>query len=214
MAYVTAKTNNLHELASEILESTGLTEADIEDIPTFGASGLKPPPIVTCTTELNWPSISTGENFFDRALANGRLEGRSDISYPNGVHETSVGADSALDAWAREEERDEIDPEEGGWDLDAGEAVAQQDQLDEEAVAAEVDIGAGATPGISETELWVRNSPFAADHISAGSFETAMQACINYTGSEALITQPFTAPQWSTWHRQLCGPQDALRFHL
>ena len=185
LAYVTAKTNNLHELASEILESTGLTEADIEDIPTFGAPGLKPPPIVTCTTELNWPSISTRENFFDRALANGRLESGSDISYPNGVHETSVGADSSLDAWAREEERDEIDPEEGGWDLDAGEAVAQRDHLDEEAVAAEVDIGAGATPRISETELWVRNSPFAADHISAGSFETAMQACINHTGSEA-----------------------------
>jgi coatomer protein complex subunit alpha (xenin) len=58
LAYVTAKTNGLHELASEILESTGLTEADIEDIPTFGASGLKPPPIVTCTTELNAVSPS------------------------------------------------------------------------------------------------------------------------------------------------------------
>jgi coatomer protein complex subunit alpha (xenin) len=179
LAYVTAKTNGLHELAGEILESTGLTEDDVEDLPAFGASSLKPPPIVTSTTELNWPSISTGENFFDRALANGRLEGGPDVAYPNGVHDTGVAAESALDAWAKEEERDEIDPEEGGWELDAGEGVvANQDQLDEEAVAAEVDIGAGATPGLSETELWVRNSPFAADHIAAGSFETAMQACV------------------------------------
>jgi coatomer protein complex subunit alpha (xenin) len=114
LAYITAKTNGLHELASEILESTGLTEDDVEDLPTFGASSLKPPPIVTSTTELNWPSVSTGENFFDRALANGKLEGGPDVAYPNGVHDTGVAADSALDAWAKEEERDEIDPEEGG----------------------------------------------------------------------------------------------------
>jgi len=81
-----------------------------------------------------------------------------------------------LDAWAKEAERDEIDPEDSGWGLDADEgAVASQDQLEEQTVAAEVDIGAGATPGVSEMELWVRNSPFAGDHIAAGSFETAMQ---------------------------------------
>lgn len=37
------------------------------------------------------------------------------------------------------------------------------------------DLGAGANPGVKETELWVRNSPFAPDHVAAGSFETAMQ---------------------------------------
>jgi hypothetical protein len=58
LAYVTAKTNGLDELASEILESTGLTEADVEDLPALSASSLKPPPIVTATTELKWPSVS------------------------------------------------------------------------------------------------------------------------------------------------------------
>jgi hypothetical protein len=31
LAYITAKTNGLDELASEILESAGLTEDDVED---------------------------------------------------------------------------------------------------------------------------------------------------------------------------------------
>lgn len=46
---------------------------------------------------------------------------------------------------------------------------------DEAAVDEEEELGAGATPGVNETELWVRNSPLAADHVAAGSFETAMQ---------------------------------------
>lgn len=48
-------------------------------------------------------------------------------------------------------------------------------EVEEDVVEEEADLGAGATPEVSETELWTRNSPFAADHIAAGSFETAMQ---------------------------------------
>ena len=168
--------NGLDDLAAEILESAGLNESDIENLPIFGASSLKPPPVVTPTTDLNSPSISTSENFFDRALVNGRLENGPDGPYTNGVNDSGMTASSALDAWAKAEEQGEVDPEEGGWDIDAGEASPQHDQFEEDAVAAEMDVGAGATPGISELELWVRNSPFAADHVAAGSFERAMQA--------------------------------------
>jgi len=53
LAYLTAKTNGLDELAAEILEAAGLTEADVDDVPTFGVSTLKPPPVVTSTTNIN-----------------------------------------------------------------------------------------------------------------------------------------------------------------
>ena len=43
----------------------------------------------------------------------------------------------------------------------------------------EEELGAGATPGVNEKDLWVRNSPLAADHVAAGSFETAMQVWNN-----------------------------------
>jgi hypothetical protein len=50
-----------------------------------------------------------------------------------------------------------------------------EEEEEEEGPEPEEELGAGATPGVSETALWVRNSPFAGDHVAAGSFETAMQ---------------------------------------
>lgn len=174
LAYLTAKGNGLDELAAEILEAAGLTEADIDDVPTFGASTLRPPPVVTSTENLSWPIISQGENFFDRALANGTLEGGVEPAYVNG--DANAAASSALDAWARDEEiHEEIDPAEGGWELDADGDEFQEAEADEEAAEEEEELGAGAAPGVDETELWVRNSPLAGDHVAAGSFESAMQ---------------------------------------
>jgi coatomer protein complex subunit alpha (xenin) len=170
LAYLTAKTNGLDELALEILEVAGLSEADIDDVPSFGASTLKPPPVVNKTTDLNWPVINVGENYFEKALANGALEGGE--TYVNGIDGTAAGS-SALDDWAKDEEvQEDIPPEEGGWDLDAD---AEEAEEEEEEPEPEVELGAGATPGVSETALWVRNSPFAGDHVAAGSFETAIQ---------------------------------------
>ncbi|KAJ6473546.1 coatomer subunit alpha-2 [Mycena vitilis] len=176
LAYLTAKTNGLDELAQEILESAGLTEADVDDVPSFGVSTLKPPPVVTATTELNWPAVSTGQNFFDRALANGSLEAGVEPAYVNG--DAAAGASSALDAWAKDEEvHDDVDPEEGGWELDAdaGEYQGAEPVDDAEVAGEEVEDLPGSTPGVSEVEHWVRNSPLATDHVAAGSFETAMQ---------------------------------------
>jgi hypothetical protein len=44
-------------------------------------------------------------------------------------------------------------------------------------------LGAGATPGMSENTFWVRNSPFVADHI-AGSLHSAMQ--VNFSNTRIL----------------------------
>jgi len=160
----------LDELALEILEVAGLSEADIDDVPSFRASSLKPPVVVNKTTDLNWPAINVGENYFEKALANGALEGGE--PYVNGIDGTATGS-SALDDWAKDEEvQEDLPPEEGGWDLDAD---AEEAEEEEEEPEPEEELGAGATPGVSETALWVRNSPFAGDHVAAGSFETAIQ---------------------------------------
>lgn len=175
MAWLTAKTNGLDDVALEILEAAGLDENDVDDVPSFGMSTLKPPPVVTATTDLNWPLLSTGESFFDRALANGGLDG-GDVPYTNGYDTAGTTASAALDSWAREEEaHDELVPEEGGWELDAGVEEAQPEEKEDDFVDAEVELGAGAAPGVSESELWTRNSPFAGDHVAGGSFDSAMQ---------------------------------------
>jgi coatomer subunit alpha len=171
LAYVTAKTNGLEDIALEILEGAGLTEADVDDVPDFGPTNLKAPSVVTPTADLLWPTVPGGESFFDRALANGNLETGVE-PHANG----DVGAASvALDDWAKDEEQD-LAADEDGWDLDAG-GDARTDEEETEYVEAEEaeDLGAVAAPGVDEVEVWTRNSPFAGDHVSAGSFETAMQ---------------------------------------
>jgi len=55
-----------------------------------------------------------------------------------------------------------------GWDIGEDD-LDLQDQSEEF-----VDVAADVA-GSSEAELWARNSPIAADHVAAGSFETAMQ---------------------------------------
>ncbi|EJD40001.1 Coatomer, alpha subunit [Auricularia subglabra TFB-10046 SS5] len=85
-------------------------------------------------------------------------------------------AGAALDDWANEdaaEEEEEIDVD-AGWDLDVEGPEATFDEAPElEGDAG--DAGPSASHGINETNLWVRDSPFAADHVAAGDFKSAMQ---------------------------------------
>jgi coatomer protein complex subunit alpha (xenin) len=183
LAYLTAKTNGLEDIALEILEVAGLTEADVDDIPDFGHADLKTPLVVTPTANFVWPTVPGGESFFDRALANGNLE--------TGVEPHANGdagaAAVALDDWAKDEEQDLV-ADEDGWDLDAGgDARANEEAVEDVDVEEEADeLGAGAAPGVDETEIWTRNSPFAGDHISAGSFETAMQVSLIVASPNAM----------------------------
>ena len=132
---------------------------------------MKPPPVITPVSDSSWPTLGKGESFFDRALANGHLEGEA--PHVNGVD--GPGASSALDEWEKDEILDDdVEPEEG-WDLDAAGDGRAATNHEEELTPADSELGAGATPGVNPTEIWTRNSPFAGDHVAAGSFETAMQ---------------------------------------
>ena len=182
-----------------ILEAAGLTEADVDDVPSFGYSTLRPPLAITETTNLNWPTLWTGESFFDKVLANGNLDA-GDVPYVNGV-DSGAAASAALDDWAKDEEGGEdIAAEEGAWDLDA-DAEEAEEEKEEEAAEEEADLGAGATPGVSETELWTRNSPFAADHVAAGSFDTAMQ--VSSSGKTVHWCAAHPARSYSTGNSEL-----------
>jgi hypothetical protein len=191
----------------EILEAAGLTEANVDDVPTFGPSSLKPPPVVTSTANFNWPSTSTGENFWDLALANGNLTADNEVPYVNG----DVAA-----AWAKEEEtNDDIDPEEGGWELDTNGDAHSETAGDDNVRVVDEELGAGATPGVSETDLWTHDSPFAADHVAAGSFETAMQVgCWSQSILVQLLRVPYTASKLTVWCRKFCSPSTALYENL
>ena len=205
LAYLTAKTNGLEDIALEILEAAGLTESDVDDIPDFGQADMKIPSIVTPTTNLVWPTVPGGESFFDRALVNGNLETGVE-PHTNG----DAGAASvALDDWAKDEEQD-LEADEEGWDLDAdGDARPDEGEDSEEDDVEETEeLGPGAAPGIDETEVWTRNSPFAGDHVSAGSFETAMQVCLidTHQVQYRILTPRSSAAQPPIWSSQFYPP--------
>lgn len=167
LAYLTAKTNGLDDLATEILHQAGKTEADLEDLPPLCQSQLSIPPVITPTSGLNWPTVPTSENFFEKALVNGHIP---EAPYTDGLDDMAANAaQPERDEWDDDGTRPlATEEEEGGWDL---EEEDDEFQIAEEEQEEEVVGG----PGVSEVEFWARNSPFAADHVAAGSFETAMQ---------------------------------------
>lgn len=70
------------------------------------------------------------------------------------------------------------DEDEGeGWDM--GDDIQLEEQTEDQANVG----GDDTAPGTSEAELWARNSPIAADHVAAGSFETAMQLLNRQVGA-------------------------------
>lgn len=168
LAYMTAKSHGLEEECESILEATGLTEDQIS-LPAIG-SPLSPPKPVVQTFKANWPTKATSQSFFEKALL-GQVEGLSLEDEPAATS-NGFGFDDAGEDDAAKRNGNLIDAEEdedaAGWDM--GDDIVPEVESD----FVNVD-SAEAGAGSSEADLWARNSPIAADHVAAGSFETAMQ---------------------------------------
>lgn len=166
LAYMTAKAHGLDEECQNILEASGLSEDQIK-LPEIGKP-LQPPKPIVPTFKENWPTKATSHSFFEKALlgevgaaveeeeapiANG-------IEHPNDVDQEIGKRDGQLG--------DEEDEDAAGWDMG--------DDINVEVEPDFVNVDSAETgPGSSEADLWARNSPIAADHVAAGSFESAMQ---------------------------------------
>jgi len=179
LAYYTAKTNGLDDTALDILEEAGMTEDDLPPPPqNSGHSSLAPPTPAFSQVGQNWPIKNLGESFFDRALAHGGMDGSA------GEPSSAANGGDQLDAWGAEEpaideEDGEVDEDEG-WDLDAEVIdVPEEEEVEDEVDGGEADLSEGVTAGVAENEMWVRNSPLAADHAAAGNFESAMQVSLS-----------------------------------
>lgn len=162
MAYLTAKANGLEEEAQGILEASGLTEDQVT-LPSLGKPVAPPKPVVP-TFKANWPSRSSGASSFEKAL----MADGDDTAAPeaNGYGEEDLLAEEDAVAGNGHLEDGE-DEDAAGWDMgDDAVPEAEEDFVNVEST----DAGAGS----SEADLWVRNSPLAADHAAAGSFDSAM----------------------------------------
>ena len=129
---------------------------------------MQPPKPLIPTHKANWPVKAASHSFFEKALL-GEVGAIDDGAAPtsNGFdHIDRVPEDEGVtrDGELGEEE----DEDAAGWDM--GDDIP----VDAESDFVNVD-SADAGAGSSEADLWARNSPIAADHAAAGSFETAMQ---------------------------------------
>lgn len=176
LAYLTAKSNGLEEECQSILEATGLTEEQLT-IPKLGEP-LTPPKPVVPTYKANWPTKATSQSFFEKALL-GQVEGLSLEDEPaaaaNGLGFEDAAEDGAKQNGALAEGDDDEDA--AGWDM--GEDIVPE--VEEGFVNVESTDAGGA--GISEADLWARNSPLAVDHAAGGSFESAMQLLNRQVGA-------------------------------
>jgi coatomer subunit alpha len=164
LAYVTAKANGLEEEAASILDAAGLTEGEVK-LPSLSKS-IPPPKPVVATFRSNWPVKGVSTSAFEKVLLGQEVE--EDFASANafGDEELAGGVDSQK-AIGLDLDDDEGDAE--GWDM--GEDVDIEGDADFVNVEATEAGGAGS----SEADSWARNSPLAADHVAAGSYETAMQ---------------------------------------
>lgn len=162
LAYLTAKTNGLHEQAEEILQDCELNESEI-DLPKTSQPLALPKANQTVTAwELKAPEVS----FFEQAL-NGNLEG---LSLEDSTADAGNKAGEAFEDSENEvlfDDVEEITEEEDAWDLGDEDLEVELDEPEE-------DVEVGETGSLSrELSDWLQNSKTAARFISIGKFDVA-----------------------------------------
>ena len=177
LAYATAKTYGLEEECAAILEAAGMNEEDI----TLLTSESTPPIVPTPKLPMqgNWPLLPGSRSVLERALTDelGDLSLEEPVtngyggldSFEKGLNGTesdliNIGEDG--ESW------EEVGDVAGGWDIE--EAGDEEIGLDHAEIP---------TEGVSNAEYWVSNSPLAAHHAAAGSFESAMQLLNRQVGA-------------------------------
>lgn len=161
LAYLTAKNAGLVEVAENILEESGLTEADVE-LPSVKKTISSVPAPLSGEAIQSWDIKAPEISFFEQALA-GNMEGLS-LEEDKG-DEAVVDEDSAFEDAAFED--DEPIEDDDAWDLgDEDLEVDLEDPIEA------VDVG---DTGSLDKELlaWTKNAKTAAGFISVGKFDVA-----------------------------------------
>ncbi|KAK4556029.1 hypothetical protein LTR86_006725 [Recurvomyces mirabilis] len=174
LAYLTAKAHGLEDQCQEILEASGMTEDQVK-LPKLGKP-VQPPRTIVPTHKANWPTKSAGASSFEKALM---ADGDETVApEANGYGEEDLLADEEAPQNGFAAEDGEDDDAAAGWDM-GDDAIPDAEAEDFVDVGAETSGAAGS----SEADLWTRNSPLAAHHAAAGSFDSAMNLLNRQVGA-------------------------------
>jgi len=186
LAYLTAKTHGLTELADQIKDTLNLPEDKIP-IANDSAQLVMPPEPVVHQQE-NWPLLTVSKSFFDGVpAASGVAQGTNKSKM-----QVEAEDDSDNDAWGAGSDDDEDkgsddnasdkasddDDDEAGWggsdsDIDLPGDDDNEDGDDDEGKSSAT-YYVPPPKGVPPTRHWTQNSVLAADHCAAGAFESAM----------------------------------------
>lgn len=190
LAYLTAATHGYTDEAEKLSEIVG---QDGKDLPEVNPNAkLLQPPVPIQQAESNWPLLTVSRGFFE-----GQVLTRGSANVQNALAADSLGAgdmgtDGADEGWGvdadlgldddedgEEDMKDALDLEaEGGegagWDV-GDEDLELPAELASKLASAVRDTGfySAPTKGVSQSQLWANNSQLAADHVRAGSFDSA-----------------------------------------
>ncbi|KAJ2371755.1 hypothetical protein GGI05_007763, partial [Coemansia sp. RSA 2603] len=187
LAYLAAKTHGLDDEAEAIRTAAGIEEADIVGVPSANETTLLYPATpIKQANELDWPQLHVNKGIFDGKFnfgdkGAGPRPGKSRVADLATAMVDADEADESSGAWGIDDDGDNIggmathdtfgdndgeadmldeDAEaEGSWGIDDdGELDAE---IAAEATAAAAAVFVAPQPGISELEIWSRNSPLA-----------------------------------------------------
>ncbi|XP_076809045.1 coatomer subunit alpha-like [Clavelina lepadiformis] len=182
LAFLTAATHGLTEEAEQLQEENS---PKVQEDATL----LQPPPPITQFEE-NWPLLTVSKGFFQESRkggAGGGLAADVDLDVDAGGWgddvEIVLDEDGAVVEDDEFADAEEGETEGGGWDVDDDDLELPPD-LD---VTVDVS-GEGEgyfvapTKGTAQTQVWCNNSQLPADHILAGSYDTAFRLLHDQVG--------------------------------
>lgn len=181
LAYLTAATHGLTEIAEQLKEELG---DRCPPLPAPEECELLMPP-TPVLREDNWPLLMVTKSVFDRLEA-GAAAAEADEEAGAGWGDDDLdlgapgGADEGANGEAGEEgeEGEEGEDGEGGWGLDEG-----MEDLDLPADVGGADVGIVADggffvappPGVPVSQKWAQKTVLAGEQVAAGAFDAAMR---------------------------------------
>ncbi|PRP73576.1 coatomer protein complex [Planoprotostelium fungivorum] len=209
LALASATVHDVQDSIDSISAKLNTTHPDLQ-IPTLKQTGLLFPPLpLTRGHESNWPLLNVTKGYFDSTETRQEETGHRDV-----VKKSNLTADDLGEAsgWGDEIEnsddetakkpakRSEVEEEETGETEEPSEWAIDELELsdDEPEVKSSKKTPQSSAilpqPGPSHNQTW-SNSNFAADHVAAGSFDTAFQllnqqiGAVNFAPLKSLFLQ-------------------------
>ncbi|XP_075212404.1 coatomer subunit alpha [Lycorma delicatula] len=204
LAYLTAATHGLQDEAEILKEQCQSNLPEINN-----NAKLMKPPLPVMQAETNWPLLTVSKGFFEGAMLAGKggvVTGTmvvEDVAGDGWGADTELGMDEQIPGEDEFEDAVATNPEEGGgWDAGDDDIELPPD-LDAGITSGEEGFFVAPTKGISPLQVWANNSQLVADHVMAGSFESAFRllhdqlGVTEFTPYESLFMNAFSRSRTS-----------------